>query len=107
MSMKYYDCVCILALVNRHTMRMRRVLLSSVACLSLPHFPSLSHRRNDFPIYILENHSVYLYIEYKIYVLIFSATVVRNFFILRRIQRHIIINAHRSSCTVLFILLRF
>ena len=56
MRIKYYDCVRILALVNWHAMRMRLILLSSVACLSLPYFSSLSHRRNDFLyIYILSS----------------------------------------------------
>jgi hypothetical protein len=69
MSVKYYDCVRILALVNRHAMCMRRILLSSVACLSLPYFSSLSHRRNDFL-------NIYIYIyEHEMYVLIFSTNL--------------------------------
>jgi len=37
-----------LALVTKHSKRMRRIILSSVACLALPYFPTLSHIRNDF-----------------------------------------------------------
>jgi hypothetical protein len=31
-------CVCILALVTQHAKRMCRIILSSVACLAVPHF---------------------------------------------------------------------
>jgi len=35
---KYYECVSV-ALFIQHAMRMRCVILSTVACLGLPHFP--------------------------------------------------------------------
>ena len=35
------------ALVIQHTMRMRRIILSSEASLALPYFPTLSHKRHD------------------------------------------------------------
>jgi hypothetical protein len=44
-------------------------------------------------------------IEHRMRFLIFSKTFAWN--ILRRIQRDIVINVHRSSCTVPFILLEF
>jgi hypothetical protein len=43
----YSDCVSV-ALVTQHAKRMRRIILPSVACLTVPHFPKLSHKRHDF-----------------------------------------------------------
>ena len=43
----YFECVFV-ALVIQHSKRMRRIILSSVACLVLPHLSILSHKRNDF-----------------------------------------------------------
>jgi hypothetical protein len=39
---KYYELVsvCVLALVIRHAKRMRRIVLSPVACLAVPVFPN-------------------------------------------------------------------
>ena len=36
------------ALVTQHAERMRRIMLSSVTCLSLPYFSILYHKRYDF-----------------------------------------------------------
>jgi len=44
-SIKYYVCVCVClcvwggTLIIQHAVRMRRIILSYVACLSLQHFP--------------------------------------------------------------------
>ena len=48
--MTYYVCVCVcvsVALIIRNTMRMCRIILSSVACMSLPGFSEISLKRQD------------------------------------------------------------
>jgi hypothetical protein len=41
------ECVSV-ALVIQHAMRMRCIILPSVACPALKHFSTLSHKRHDF-----------------------------------------------------------
>jgi hypothetical protein len=77
---------------------MCRIILSSVACLAVPYFSTLSHKRHDFRKKV---------IEHKMCVLTFSTILSETLLILRRIQRDIIINIHRSSCTLPVILVRF
>ena len=86
-----------MALVIAHAKRMRRVVLSAVSCSAVPHFPTLSHKRQDFREKI---------IEHKI-CLICSTTLSEKILILRRIQRGTVINVHRSSCNVLVTLVGF
>jgi len=38
------------ALIIQHAKRILRIMLSSVACLVLPYFSTLSHKRHDFRI---------------------------------------------------------
>jgi hypothetical protein len=47
MSITYTECVSV-ALVIRHAKRKRHIILSYLACLALPCFFTLSHKRHDF-----------------------------------------------------------
>ena len=64
LSIKYCECVSV-ALVTQQAMGMRRVILSSVVCLALSYFSTLSHNWHDFRKKIN---------EHKMSVLIFSTT---------------------------------
>jgi len=66
MSITYSECV-IVALRIQHAMRMRCVILISVASLTLPYFSTLSPKRGDFKRYI---------ILHAMFVLIFSTACV-------------------------------
>jgi hypothetical protein len=96
-SITYSECVYV-ALVIQHAKRMRRVILSSVACLPLPHFSTLFHKRHDFRKNVTGQ---------KTCVLIFSTNLSETFLIVRRIKRDITINVHRSSCKVPLLLSDF
>ena len=95
--------VCILALVIQHAMRMRRIILSHVACQALPYFSTLSHKRRDFRGggggEILPN----IKCAFRFYPQLLRET----FLNLRIIQRETIINVQRSSSEVPVILVRF
>jgi hypothetical protein len=82
----YYEYVSVF-LSSLSGMQIAYFLRSTVSsCLSLLKFPTLSHKRNDFRKNVIEQ---------KMNVLIFYATTVEKVLILRKIQRHIIINVHR------------
>ena len=96
-SIKYYECVCILALLSwmESASLLRSIILSCVACPALPYFSTLSHKRQDF-----RGGKI---IEHKI----FYTNLSETFLILKIITLGVIINVHRSSCKVPFILVRF
>jgi hypothetical protein len=58
-----------LAVTIQHAKRMRHILLSSVACLAVPHRSTVSHKRRDFPEGVT---------EHKVCVSIFCTTFVWN-----------------------------
>jgi hypothetical protein len=76
------------ALVMQHAKRIHRVMLSPVACLAVQYFSTLADKGHDFRKIV---------IGHKICVLIFSTNLSGKFLFLKRIQRGIIINVHRSS----------
>jgi hypothetical protein len=75
-----------------------RIILSPVACLALPYFSTLSHKSYDFR----GKKSVNIKCVFW-----FSLQLLSEIFlILRKIQRDIVINVHRSSCKASLILVR-
>ena len=97
-SITYSECLSV-ALCIQLAMRVRRITILSVACLALPYFSTIHHKRHDF-------WGKKISIEHKMRVLIFSATSSETLLILRRMQQHII-NVHWSSCIVSVILVRY
>jgi hypothetical protein len=77
---------------------LRRIVLSSVACQSVPYFPSLSQKGHDSRKKVMEHRKC---------VLIFYNTFVLNISHLGRNEQDIVINVHKSSCNVHVILVRF
>jgi hypothetical protein len=101
-SIKYYKCVsCILALViqQRGASLLRRIILPSVTCQTLPYFSTLSHERHDLRRKKLLNIKCMIWFPLQL--------LSETFLILRRIQWDTIINVHRSSGKVPVILVRF
>jgi hypothetical protein len=85
------------ALFTQQAKRMRRIILLSIAYLTLPYFSTLSHKRHDFR---KKNY-------WKRNVCYDFLCYFALFLILRRSERHMIINVYWSSCQVLVILVRF
>jgi len=89
-------CMCVLALVTQYTNRifLHHVIFSSVACLAVQYFPTLSHKRHDFRIKNLNIKCV----------LIFNTNFTWKVSHSKRIRRHIIMHLHMSSRKVPVIL---
>jgi hypothetical protein len=86
------------ALVIQHAKRMRRIILSSVGCLPVPYFSTLSHKRHDLQKKMLLNMKCVFWFSLQL--------LFETFLILRRNQRDIL-NLPRSSCKEPVILVRF
>jgi hypothetical protein len=93
-----YSKWVLIASVIQHAMRMRRIILPSVACLAVQYFSRLSQERHDF-----WGNKV---IGHKMRVLIFSTNLSETFLILRKSERGSVTNVHRSSCKVPVIVVR-
>ena len=99
---KYSACVFILAFVTWQAKRMRRIILSVVACLTLPHFTAWPYKQHNIRRWgvgvgnLLSTNMC----------LIFSTTSVEKSLNVGRIQQDIIINIHKSPCKVPVILCR-
>ena len=92
------ECVFV-ALGIQRAMRMRLITLSSVECPALRYFSISNRKRYDL---------MWKYLLNTKCVLLFSLQILSEIFlILRRIQRDIITNVHRSSCKVQVILVIF
>jgi hypothetical protein len=78
-------------------MRMRLIILSSVDRPTVPYFPTLSHKRQEFRKKV---------IQCKMCVLISLQPFSETFLIIRRTERDITINVNRSSRKVPVILMR-
>jgi hypothetical protein len=96
-SITYSECVSV-ALVIQLAKCTHRIILSPAACLYVPHFLTLSHKRHDF----LGNVT-----EPKMCELNTSENLSETFLIKRKIQRDIVMNARMSLCNVIVILVRF
>jgi len=93
MRITYYESLSI-AFVIQHAMRMRHF----VYCTAVQYFSPLSHKWHDFREKVT---------SHKPCVLILSVNLSEKFCVLRRIQRDVITNIHRSACKVPVILVRF
>jgi hypothetical protein len=79
-------------LVIQHAKCVRHVVLSSVASPAIPYFSTLSHKRHNFRKKLLSIKCVFR----------FSLRLLsERCLILSSIQRGIVINVHRSSCSAL------
>ena len=90
------DCVSV-AFLFQCAMRMRHTILPSVACLDIPNFFPLSHKKQDFQKSVIEHKMRFDFL--------YNFQITKTFFILRRTRRDII-DSHRFSCKVPVILVR-
>ena len=85
------------ALINQHALRMRLIILPSVAHPAVQYFPRLSHNRHDFG--GLGGGGILQ----KMCVLIFSTILARKIYRAQNSAKYFI-NVHMSSCEVPLVL---
>jgi hypothetical protein len=95
MNITYSECLSV-AVIIQHAIRMRRIMLLSVACLALPFFFILSHKRRDFWGKNLSNVKCVFGCSLQL--------LSETFLILGRNERDKIANIYRFSCKVPVIL---
>jgi len=96
-NITYSECVSV-ALVIQHAKRMRRIIMPSLDCLSLPSFtPQYLNKWHDFR---------EMCIEHKILLRFSIQLLPETLLTPRRNQRDTITHVHRSSCEVTVILVR-
>jgi len=98
-NVTYSECVSI-AIVIQYAKRMSCVM-SYVARAAVQHFSTLSHKRRDFRRSYCTEHQL------CVLTLCASFVLIHFFFVLRGIQRDIVINAHTYSCKVRVICVMF
>ena len=89
----------LLVLGIQHARRMCRIILPSVACLTVPYFTTLSYTRQDFREGKMVNKKCVFLFHLQL-----SSEI---FLILRRTERDAVINVQRSKRKVPTILVRF
>jgi hypothetical protein len=87
------------ALVIEYAQRMRHITLSSLACLDVPYFSKLPHKRHDFRGEKCIEHKLCSDFLYK--------PRLKIFLILRRILQGTVTSVYRSLCNVAVIPVRF
>jgi hypothetical protein len=91
MRISYSKCVFVVCVIQQ-AKRMRCIILSSMVCLAVPYFSTLSHKQHDFR----EKRLVNIKCVFWFYLNLLSA----NFLSLRITERDVIISVHRFSCRV-------
>jgi hypothetical protein len=89
----YSECKSV-AFVIQHTKLMFHIMLSSVACLAVPHFCTLLHKWHSFLKKVINHKMCFDFLYYF-----------ETFLALRRVQQDIIVNVRRFSCNVSVIIL--
>ena len=97
-SVRAWECVCVCIELGIQCATCMHLITLSVACLAVPCFPTFSHKRHNF----WKKNYWTLYVCFD-----FFKTFLSETFLILRTERDRIKNAHRSSCKVPVIRVRF